>query len=178
MHLSRRILPTLVVSLVVLSGCGYHFSGEGPTPRPGLSRIAIPVFENDSGVPEAGSLFAGALRKEFLTKGHLDVVPVDQAEAIFKGRIVNVYTAAVAHRAAQQTVLTRLNVVLNIRCVDAKTGAIIWQDPSFTFYEDYEDSLNPTAPDPIATYDNRRQALTFIAEQMASRIHDRFMTAF
>jgi len=174
----RKYIPFLALWLLLVGGCGYHFTGEGTTPRPGLKSVAIPVFEDDSGFPGAASLFAGALRQEFLTKGLLQVVPVDQAEAVFKGRIINIYTSAVAHRAPQQTVLTRMFVVLNIKCTDRRTGAIIWQQPNFTYYTDYLNSPNPEAPDPITTYDNKIDALQFLANQMATRIHDRFMTAF
>ena len=76
--------------LLCLASCGYHFSGEGAGPKPGLTYIAIPVFENKTSEPNAGAIFAGALRQEFIRKGNMKVVPVEEAEAVFKGTITSI----------------------------------------------------------------------------------------
>jgi hypothetical protein len=168
-----RFLPVSVVLLLLVSGCGYHFSGEGPGPRPGLKSVAIPVFKNKTSEPDLGSLFAGALRREFLRKGDLRVVPVDEADAIFEGTITSVHTAAVAHIEALQTIQSKLYVTLDIRCKDAKDGKVLWQDSQFTYYQSFLQG-----PDPIVSFDNRRQAEDFLAKEMSVRIHDRFLSNF
>lgn len=170
---SRGLLSILTVFLLLSTGCGYHFSGEGPSPRPGLRRIAVPLFENKTSEPDLASLFAGALRREFMGKGQLQVVSEDEAEAVFQGRLTNMYTVPLAHRDVEETIETRIYVTLDIRCQDTQTGAILWQDNHFTFYEEYIQS-----DDPIISYENRRQALEVIAREMAIRIHDRFLSNF
>jgi len=168
-----RFCLVIAAPLLLAAACGYHFSGEGAGPRPGLKRIAIPVFENQTAEPDLGSLFAGALRRQFLQKGNLVVVPSEQAEAVFKGRVTGLYTSEVAHRKAEETVETRLYVTLDVRCVDANNGTVLWQDPKFMFYKVFTQ-----AKDPMVSFDNRRQALAFLAEEMAIRIHDRFLSNF
>ncbi|NLI31851.1 MAG: LptE family protein [Deltaproteobacteria bacterium] len=163
----------LALLIPILHGCGYRFSGEGSGPKPGLKRIAIPIFENRTGEPELGSLFAGALRQQFLTRGDLQVVPEDQAEAVFRGSITDIHTSSVAHIDVKQTIQTRLYVTLDIRCQDMETGKAIWQDPQFTYFKTYLQ-----VPDPIASFDNRREAFEFLAKEMAIRIHDRFLSNF
>jgi hypothetical protein len=172
--MKRRGLVILLLTLLVLPlSCGYHFTGEGPGPRPGLRTIAIPVFENKTSEPDLGSLFAGVLRREFITKGELQVVPLDQAEAVFRGRIISISTSAVAHRQAEETIQTRLYVTLEIRCVDTRDGKVLWQDPHFTYYQ-----VLVQNPDPNLNFDNRREALDFLAREMSIRIHDRFLSNF
>jgi len=167
----------IVIVLLTLSflpvSCGYHFTGEGAGPKPGLRSVAIPVFENNTSEPDLGSIFAAALRKEFITKGQLQVVPVDQAEAIFHGRITSIYTSSVAHREAEQTIQNRLYVTLAIRCVDARDGKVLWQDPQFTYYQVFLQNA-----DPNVSFDNRRATLDYLAGQMSIRIHDRFLSNF
>ena len=159
--------------LVLPLSCGYHFTGEGPGPRPGLRYVAIPVFENRTSEPDLGSIFAGALRQEFITKGQLQVVSLDQAEAVFRGRITSISSAAVAHREAEETIQTRLYVTLEIRCVDVRDGKVLWQDPQFTYYQVFLQNR-----DPNVSFDNRRATLDYLAREMSVRIHDRFLSNF
>src|SRR4030042_5538643 len=74
------------------TGCGYHFAGEGSGPKPGLQKIAIPVFENKTSEAELETLFAGALRHQFLVRGPFQVVSSNEAEAVFRGRIIRIET--------------------------------------------------------------------------------------
>lgn len=166
-------LLLLLASTFLLASCGYHFTGEGAGPRPGLRNIAIPVFENGTSEPDLGSIFAGALRREFITKGQMQVVPVDQADAIFRGRITSLYSSAVAHREAEETIQNRLYVTLEIRCVDVRDGKVLWQDPQFTYYQVYLQNI-----DPNVSFANRTATLDYLARQMSIRIHDRFLSNF
>lgn len=178
-------LPLLLLALVLLvPGCGYHFTGEGAGPRPGLKLIAIPVFENETSEPDLGALMSGSLRREFMRRGDMAVVPEEAAEAIFRGRITNISTTAVAKRdlrarfGTQLTLEARLFVTLEIRCVDAKTNTVLWADPNFTFHTVYRQINDPDNPDPIFSFDNRRQALDKLSQEMSVRIHDRFLSNF
>jgi outer membrane lipopolysaccharide assembly protein LptE/RlpB len=165
----------LMVAATALWGCGYRFSGEGEGPKPGLRKLAIPVFENNTSEPDLGALFAGALRSEFMQKGDGDirVVPTEEAEAIFHGRIKDIYTSAAAHHDARQTIESRLYVTLEVKCVDIRTGNTLWQDSDFRYYRVFLQNL-----DPMIAFENRREALNFLAREMAIRIHDRFLSNF
>ena len=79
------------------------------------------------------------------------MVPLEQAEAIFRGRITGISTSAVAHREAEETIQTRLYVTLEIRCVDVRDGKVLWQDPQFTYYQTFIQNV-----DPNISFDNRR----------------------
>lgn len=160
--------------LLLLGGCGYRFSGEGPGPQPGLQRIAIPVFENNTSEAGLEAVFASALRREFILRSQLQVVPVEQAEAILKGRITNIYTSRVAQREVEETIQTRLFLTVDIRCEDAQTGSVIWQYPGYTYHRTYSEASN----DPVVLYENRRRAEEFLAREMSIRIHDRFLANF
>ena len=182
-RLAGKTILIPVLFCLAATGCGYKFSGEGQGPRPGLHRIAIPVFENNTSEPNLGAIFASALRKEFIRKGHMQVVPVDQSEAVFYARIININTTAVAHHDVaallknRLTIESRLFVNLDIRCEDAK-GKLIWRDPKFTYYKVFRQVPVLTNPDPMYSFDNRQMALQDLADDMAIRIHDRFLADF
>jgi len=178
----RLVLIIGALSLC-LASCGYHFSGEGQGPKPGLVCIAIPVFENKTSEPDAGALFAGALRQEFMLRGNMKVVPVENAEAIFKGTITKIGIQAIAHHPVnvvsnRRTVENRLFISLDIRCEEAKTHRVLWRDPNFTYFKVYQVNDNPLQPQPITGFENREAALQFLAREMSVRIHDRFLSSF
>jgi len=166
----------MIALMTIFQSCGYHFSGEGLGPKPELKRIAIPIFENNTSEPGLEGQFTAALRKEFILRSQLQVVPVEEAEAIFHGRITNIMTSRVAQRGVQQTIESRLYITVNIRCVEVKTGKVIWQDPQYTYYRTYSEP--ESGADPMVLFENRRRAEQFLAEEMSIRIHDRFLANF
>ncbi len=156
-----------------LSGCGYRFSGEGTGPRPGMTSVAIPVFENATSEPGLGSILAGALRQEFLQRGSMRVVPMEETDFVFRGKITNIHTSGLAHRTFEETVVTRIYLTLDIRCHDRRSGEIIWQDSHLTYHQAYKQDA-----DAMVSFQNRQDALKILARQMAVRIHDRFLNNF
>jgi hypothetical protein len=174
MHQVRRSALFFLIIIGIIQACGYHFSGEGTGPQPGITRIAIPVFENETSEPGLEALYASALRKEFILRSRLQVVPLEQAQAVMRGRIININTSRVAQRQVEQTIETRLFVTVAVRVEDVETGRIIWQDPYYTYYRTYSEASS----DPVVLFENRRQAEEFLAEQMSIRIHDRFLANF
>ncbi|MGV8075391.1 MAG: LPS assembly lipoprotein LptE [Syntrophobacteraceae bacterium] len=176
-------ISILAISLLMVAGCGYHFTGEGSGPRPGIKTVAIPIFENTTSQPELGSQFAGALRREFMQKGPYKVVSAEDADVIFRGRVTKIETTAVAHHEfkdhynRRQTLQSRIYVTLDIRCEDPRNGTVVWQDPNFTYFRVYRESQS-SDEDPMVAFDNRRDAMEFLANEMAIRIHDRFLNDF
>lgn len=159
--------------VLFLAGCGYQFSGAGPGPKPGLDRLAIPMFDNLTGQPGLESYFTTALRREFNARSRMKVVPKNEAQMILHGRITRLTTLDVAHRTADETIESRLTVTLDVRCTSAEDGSILWQDPNLSYFQEYLQN-----DDPNTNSDDRRRALEFIARQVALRIHDRFLSGF
>ena len=183
--IGRNLKTALIVScaLVFLASCGYHFSGEGEGPKPGLRCIAIPVFENKTTEPNLGEIFATDLSREFMQKGNMRVVPVEEAEAVFKGVILSIFVFPVAHHPTnivtnQIAVVNRLYLTIDIRCEDKITHKVLWRDPAFSYYKVYQINTDPLHPDPVLGYENRQAALRYLASEMSQRIHDRFLSNF
>ncbi|MHC1725143.1 MAG: LPS assembly lipoprotein LptE [Syntrophobacteraceae bacterium] len=183
--MNRRILlaTALIIFSLTLASCGYRFTGDGEGPKPGLKFIAIPVFENKTSEPDLGAIVAGALRQEFLRKGNMKVVPADEAEAVFIGTVTSIQAHSVAHRPSDVvsdriTVENRLYITLDIRCEEKTTRKVLWRDPSFQYHKVYRLSGISSQPDGLSGFENRRNALDFLAREMAVRIHDRFLSNF
>ncbi len=178
-----RLMFLAICAGLFLAACGYHFSGEGEGPKPGLKYIAVPVFENRTSEPNLGAMIAGAIRQQFLRKGPMKVVPVEDAEAVFKGTVVSIFSSPVAHHPSQSiassqvTIEDRVYVTVDIRCEDKKTGKVIWRGP-IQYYKVYQVGDDPLHPDPLGGFKSRSAILEVIASEIAVRVHDRFLSNF
>jgi hypothetical protein len=69
--MSRASRAAVLAAALVLAGCGYRFSVGGSGLPPDTGKIHVPVFENRSGEPEAGAIFAAALGDSLAARGLL-----------------------------------------------------------------------------------------------------------
>jgi len=186
-----KLMPVISAMLICLASCGYHFSGEGAGPKlsgegagpkPGLTYIAIPVFENKTSEPNLGAKIAEALSQEFILNSKMKVVPVEEAEAVFKGtvttiRIIPVGHAAVSGVANQITTENLLFLTADIRCEEKKTHKILWRG-GLSVHQVYQTNNNARQLEPVTGFENRQAALDFLAQDMSKRVHDAFLANF
>ncbi len=85
-------LSLLALSLcLLLTGCaGYHLGGQKPNHLTGVTKLAVPTFENMTLEPRLGSVVTNALIKQIQTDGSYQIVPKDQAEAVLEGVVSRV----------------------------------------------------------------------------------------
>ena len=187
-----KLLPVMSAMLICLAACGYHFSGEGTGPKlsgdgtgpkQALTLIAIPVFDNKTSEPNLGAKIAEALRQEFIRRSSMKVVPVEQAEAVFRGTVTSIRIIPIAHHAVnavanQITTENMLWLTVDISCEEKKTHKTLWRNASFSDHQVYQINNNAEQLQPVVGYDNRQAALDFLARDMSRRIHDNFLSNF
>jgi hypothetical protein len=138
-----------------------------------MTRIAIPIFENKSFEPQVESLFAVALRRQFMRRGNVRIVPASEAEVVFKGTVIQFTVANIASLVGGTTLETAIQATIKIQCINTRTGAVVWQDSGLSYVSSYLQSQNPTE-----TSDGRRNAIENCAQEIALRIYDRFYSNF
>lgn len=146
-------------------------AGTGKSTPMAVSSVAIPVFENRTTEPKAEFIFTEALRREFLKRGELALTSIQDADVVFRGKIIKLDATGVAHNRFNQTLESKFIVTIDIRCEDRRTGNILWQDNQLTFSRSY-----PYGSTGFEDYRARRAALEYIAQQIAERIYSRFVS--
>ncbi len=111
------------------------------------------------------------------------VVPVEDAEAVFIGTISNIAIMPVAHHpvsqvANQVTVENRIMVTVDIRCEEKKSHKVLWKDSALRYHKIYQVSNDALKPSPIIGFENRQAAIGVLAQEISTRIHDRFLSNF
>lgn len=162
----------VLLLLLICTGCGYHFSGQGNPFSEDIKTIAIPVFANQTAEAGFENYFTNQLVYEFASRKKLRVVDIKDADLILKGKISSVGLPDVSFSAGYQG-LERKAIVVVEALLEKRNGEVLWQDRNITREEVYKVDSNP-----MTTESNKQTALRKIASDLAERIHLRIFEDF
>ena len=118
-----------VLAALLISSCGYNFHGGGSVLPPDVTRVVIPMVENNSTEPGLSSVVTEALRDQFERFGALSVVDRHaEADAVLEARIMEIDRRTRTVTSATDTALqydTTLVVAAELRRV---TGPVLWRN--------------------------------------------------
>ena len=136
--MNKSALVFVLMLLVVLPGCGYQFSVEGPGPRIGggpdlqkegpLVRLVIRDLLNRTFQSNLEFAYTRYMREQFAVSSGAQVVAEDaQADYVMTGEIVSVTIPSLTFSAGQ-TRERRVNVVVRITVAHRQTGKSLWTE--------------------------------------------------
>jgi Lipopolysaccharide-assembly len=170
---ARTILLCCAALGIGLSGCGYHFVGNDVQAPGNIQSIAVGVVENKTTIVGIETIFTDALLNEFIRTQRLAVKPPTEADAILSGAITSIKTDAVSHLDAEKTLETRVTVGLSLTLKQRESGKILWENKALSYYQDYTDRALP-----LATSENRRLAIAYIANFLAEKVYQEIFASF
>lgn len=136
----RRAQLILGLVLVVSSvSCGYHTAGKGAQLPPDVKTIAVPAFTNETQTFRIESILTEAVVREFNTRTKYRVVSdPSEADAVLRGTVLSTQLAPVTYdsntgRASSALVTVNIKVSLT-----EKNGRVLYQNPNYTFREQYQ----------------------------------------
>lgn len=118
------------VALFTMVGCaGYQVGPQKPERLAGVSKIAVPTFDNDTLEPRLAVLVTNALIKKLQMDGTYQIVSEDEADAVLRGRITNVNRRQ--FRSVRTNVLRSrelsLDLISDYSIEDRATGVVLMQ---------------------------------------------------
>jgi outer membrane lipopolysaccharide assembly protein LptE/RlpB len=130
----------LLLGLSMFSvGCGYHTAGRANLLPSEVRTIAVLAFVNQTQTFKIEQTLTAAVVQEFgtRTKYHITSDP-GAADAVLRGTVVSTYTTPLTYdsktgRAASVLVIVGMKVSLN-----DKQGKILYENPAYTFREQYQ----------------------------------------
>jgi outer membrane lipopolysaccharide assembly protein LptE/RlpB len=121
------------------AGCGYHTAGHANLLPPDMRTLAVPAFVNQTQTYKIEQTLTAAVVQEFTTrtKYHITADP-GAADATLRGTVLSTSTTPLTYdsktgRASSVLVIVSLNVALTDR-----QGRVLYQNPSYTFREQYQ----------------------------------------
>lgn len=130
--------------MAFLSGCGYHVAGRASRIPPNIKTIAVVTFENQTARYRIEQRLTQAVVREFLARtGYRIVSDPAAADAVLRGQVTGIETAAVLFDAATGRATTMLVTVhLKVSLEDHATKAILYRNDNFLFRQPYEISTD------------------------------------
>ena len=111
---TRFTLLALNLCLLFTGCAGYHLGGQKPKHLAGVTKLAVPTFENLTLEPRLASVVTNALIKQIQIDGSYQIVPKDQAEAVLEGSINRVDRTQ--FRSARGNVLRTSQLQMRLTC--------------------------------------------------------------
>lgn len=128
-----------IIVALLMSGCGYHTATGGKLPT-NVNAIAIPAFINQTRDYRLEQVMTAAVVKEFITRTKLHVVSdaTSDADVTLRGAVTSAQIAPLTYDSVTGRASTGV-VTVNMRIsLVNKTGRVLYENPNYTFHEEYQ----------------------------------------
>ena len=177
LRFSRRAAVGLIAMLLALTtACGYHTTGNNAPRLPSdLHTIYVQGIQNGTQTYRIGQTFTEALVRELRERTNYHIVTTNDgtADAVITGTITNVYIAPLTYDSNTGRVSTSLvAVTMNAKLVQTG-GKVLWDNPSFLFREQYQESV-----DPASFFEEEAPAVQRMAKNFSKEMVSSMLEAF
>lgn len=138
--MSLRWTAFLLAPLLLLGGCNYHTVGSATHLPVDVHTLAIPAFKNATQSYQTEAIFTQAVIKEFTSRTSYHIIAGDDpdADATLHGTIVSFQIIPLTYdNTTGQTSSYLVTIVTRLTLTD-RQGKVIWQNPSYMFRQQYE----------------------------------------
>jgi|SRR6185295_3782896 len=162
MRFVKLVLPVLIL---ISGGCGYRLATKRANAGAG-STIAVPTFLNATTTYRVEQRISEALRHELVQRTRYKVVSGSTGDVVVSGTVIG-YVASPATITAGRASSYVISLNLKIVVTDTRSGEVLFQNPSWTFLENFELAPNSAefVPEEPAAVD--RVGATFASSLVA-----------
>jgi outer membrane lipopolysaccharide assembly protein LptE/RlpB len=162
----------LVVVVLLLGACGYHFPGQGGSLPGGVERIHVSLFANQTREPLLENLLTTEIIDILSGRPNIRHVALEEAEAELTGRILSYDSSAIAYQQGDQISKYRASMVVAVRLQRIDNQALLW-DGTVRWQSEYD-----AAADKMLQGDDERRAQEELARRLAEEVFSRLLDDF
>ncbi len=136
------ILPAAL--LLLTAGCGYRMAGRGAQIPAHVQTIAVPAFRNETPRYKIEQDLTRAVVREFLARTRFRVQPeAAGSDAVLTGAVIQFWSAPlVVESTGGRTTAVNVTVRMRVKLTDNRSGKVLFENPDYTYTENYEVSGN------------------------------------
>ena len=157
-----------------LFGCGYSFAPRGESIDKRIQKVYVESFDNRTSEAGIENYVRTAFINQFIQNSRLRIVEsAESADAILKGKILNLHTSPLSYRSNALVAEERATIILEVTFLDKESDKIIWSSKNVTDTFDYtlNDDINllPAI---------KKDAFIKLANDMAEKTFNLMMSGF
>lgn len=143
----KRVVGFVIAAFALLCGCGYHAAGHSSRLPENLHVLAIPMFVNQTQTYRVEQILTRDVVREFVDRTHYRVVTGGEkdADATLKATVLSAQTAPMTYDPQTGRISSALvTVSLKVSLVE-RGGHVLFENPNYTFREQYQVSREVTS---------------------------------
>ncbi|HZU32388.1 MAG TPA: LPS assembly lipoprotein LptE [Candidatus Angelobacter sp.] len=171
----KRFLPLILSMAIALAGCGYHTAGHATRLPASVRSIAVPMFVNQTQTYRIEQILTRDVVREFLSRSHYQVVnnPGESSDAVLKGTVISAQAAPLTYDAQTGRISSAVvTVSMKVSLAD-HSGHILFENPNYTFRQQYQVSREVTS-----FFEEETPALQRMSQDFARTLVSDIMEAF
>jgi len=160
---------------IALAGCGYHTAGHATRLPASVRSIAVPMFVNQTQTYRIEQILTRDVVREFLSRSHYQVVnnPGESSDAVLKGTVISAQAAPLTYDAQTGRISSAVvTVSMKVSLAD-HSGHILFENPNYTFRQQYQVSREVTS-----FFEEETPALQRMSQDFARTLVSDIMEAF
>ena len=168
----KWIIPVVLVLFCI--GCGYHFAPGGENIDPGVRKVFIGKFSNNTSEANVENYVKNAFFSRFRRAGRFTpVASMGEADASLTGRIVSITSSHLAYSNSDLAKEDRVLMTLEVVFKRTDNGEVIWMNAALSGREAYAVAVNTST-----TATNKENALRKLSIDMADKAYRNIMSGF
>ncbi len=133
------LIFALVFLFCILSDCGYQLRGRASFWPPGMKKIYVPVFKNNSGRFQLDLKLTEKVIGELVARKGVTIVPdQDKADGMIQGEILSFKVEPLIVSESGTASKYKITIVTSIYFSDLVNQTVLFNDDNFTYVEEYE----------------------------------------
>ncbi len=168
-----QVLCALMLTVLVISGCGYHVAGHSATLPKSVQVIAVPALENKTTSYRLEQKLTAATVHEFLAKTSYRVVSnPEDGDAVLRGKVLSLEAVPLLFDTTTGRATTMLvTVKCEVTFTERSTQKVLYHTDNFIFRNQYEISADTSDPAALKSFfEEQDPALDRLAQDFAVRL--------
>jgi len=137
-------LVLTAISLLSLSGCGYHTLGAASHLPPDVHTLSVPVFATRTEAYHTETAMTEAVIREFATRTRFRVTPDEgpDADAVLRGTILKESVAPLTYNSSTQQSSSFLITMVVSVTLTGRGGKVLYENKNYVFREQFQSTTD------------------------------------
>ena len=137
-------LVLTAISLLSLSGCGYHTLGAASHLPPDVHTLSVPVFATRTEAYHTETAMTEAVIREFAARTRFRVTPNEgpDADAVLRGTILKESVAPLTYNSSTQQSSSFLITMVVSVTLTGRDGKVLYENKNYVFRQQYQSTMD------------------------------------